>query len=71
MFRKKPKKCSFDRERLRPVIRASICTGEQAAGYRDIHTGKFSEIMLLRDSRDLAEFLETYDISLEELTKEY
>ena len=59
MFRKKKKQCSFDRENLRRVIRSSMCTGERVAGFKNIHTGKFSEIMLLRDSRDLAEFLET------------
>ena len=49
MFRRKAKKCSYDRENLKPVIRSSICTGEQVAGFRNIHTGKFSEVMLARD----------------------
>ncbi len=71
MFRKKPKKKSFDREALRPVIRASICTGEQSAGFRHVQTGKFSEVMLIRNRRDLEEFLETYDISESEVTTEY
>ena len=71
MFWKKPKKKSFDREALRPVIRASICTGEQSAGFRNVHTEKFSEVMLIRDRRDLEEFLETYDISESEVTTEY
>lgn len=71
MFRRKPKKRTFDRENLRPVIRSSICTGEQSAGFRNIHTGKFREVMLLRDRRDLEEFLETYDISEPEVSVEY
>ena len=71
MFWKKPKKKSFDREALRPVIRASICTGEQSAGFRHVQTGKFSEVMLIRNRRDLEEFLETYDISESEVTTEY
>lgn len=71
IFRRKPKKQSYDRENLRPVIRASICTGEQTAGFRNIHTGKFSEVMLIRDNSDLEEFLELYDISADKITTEY
>lgn len=71
LFRRKAKKCSFDRENLKPVIRSSICTGEQVAGFKDIRTGKFSECLLIRSSGDLEEFLETYDIRAEELSTEY
>ena len=42
MFGRKVKKCSYDRENLRPAIRSSICSGEQVAGFKNIHTGKFS-----------------------------
>jgi hypothetical protein len=38
---KKPSKPSYDKENQKPVIRASICNGEQVAGFRDIHTGEF------------------------------
>ena len=71
MFRRKAKKCSYDRENLRPVIRSSICTGEQVAGFRNIHTGKFSEVMLIRSTGDLKEFLEDYDISESDVATEY
>ena len=71
LFRKKPKQLPYDRENLRPVIRASICTGEQTAGFRNIHTGKFSEVMLIRNDSDLEEFLELYGISPAEITTEY
>ena len=71
MFRRKPKKCAYDRENRKPVIRASICTGEQVAGFKNIHTGKFSEVMLIRNGGDLREFLETYDISETDVTTEY
>lgn len=71
MFRKKKMKESYDKENQKPVIRASICTGEQVAGFKDVHTGKFTEVMLIRDSRDMDEFLERYDISSEEVTKEW
>lgn len=71
MFRKKVKKQTYDKETLQPVIRSSICTGEQVAGFRDIQTGKFHEVMLIRDSGDLNEFLETYDISQGDIQRAY
>mgnify|MGYP001116960305 CR=1 FL=1 len=71
MFRgRKAKKC-FDREKLRPVIRSSICTGERVAGFKDIHTGKFTEVTVIRDDRDLHEFLDSYGILAEEIKKEW
>lgn len=71
MFKKKTIKATYDKENQKPVIRASICNGEQVAGFKDIHTGKFSEIMLIRNSRDMEEFLEKYEIPKGEVTKEY
>ena len=71
MFRRKTKKCSYDRENLKPVIRSSICTGEQVAGFKNIQTGKFSEVMLIRNGSDLKKFLEEYDISEADLATEY
>lgn len=71
MFRRKVKSCSYDRENLKPVIRSSICTGERVAGFKNIHTGKFSEVMLIRSGDDLREFLNTYDISETDVETEY
>ena len=70
-LRRKPKTLVWDRENLRPVIRASICTGEQTAGFRNIHTGAFTEVMLIRTDRDLEEFQNTYGISADEIATEY
>ena len=39
------------------------------AGFKDIHTGKFEEVMLIRGEKDLKEFMETYGI--ETVSKEY
>ncbi|MCX4271435.1 MAG: aspartate dehydrogenase [Acetatifactor sp.] len=47
----------------RPILRCSICTGEQVAGYTNLRTGKFEEAMLVRDDRELREFMERYGIS--------
>ena len=67
--RKKVEKIEYDKENLRPVLKCSICNGEQVAGFRNIHTGKFEEIMLIRNKKDLDRFMELYDIS--DIKKEY
>ena len=69
MFHRKIKKMEYDRENQKPVIRSSICNGEKVAGFRDVKTGKFAEIMLIRDNEDLDRFLEDYDISVAEIEK--
>ena len=61
-FRKKNEKKTYDKENLRPVIKASICNGEQVAGFQDIHTGTFEEVMLIKGKDDLEEFMRTYSI---------
>lgn len=53
-----------------PMIKASICTGEQVAGFKDIATGSFEEVMLIKDQNDLASFKAMYDIT-EEIEKIY
>ena len=69
-FRKKAEKRKYDSENKKPVIRVSICTGEQVAGFRDIHNGRFEEVMLIRNGKDLDEFRKRYSIS-EEIEKIY
>jgi hypothetical protein len=72
MFRKKSSKVEkkeYDRARQKPVIHCSICTGEQVAGLKDLVTGKFEEVMLIRDEKDLEMFKEMYGIT--EVEKEY
>lgn len=70
LFKKKTVTKSYDREKEKPVIKASICNGEQIAGFKEIHTGKFREVMLLKDPADLEIFKQMYKIE-EEITKEY
>ena len=55
---------------MKPVIRVSISTGEEVAGFKDIRTGKIEEIMLIRSPEDLEKFKEIYEIT-EEIAKEY
>ena len=61
-FKKKDNKKTYDQANEKPVIRASICTGERTAGFQDIHTGKFTEVMLIRNDKDLNEFKKAYGI---------
>ena len=70
IIQKENRKKTYDREHMKPVIRASICTGEEVAGFKDIRTGKIEEIMLIRSSEDLEKFKEIYEIT-EEISKEY
>ncbi len=69
MFKKKPHKIEYDKTNKTAVLKCSICTGEQVAGFKDLHTGHFDEIMLIRDAADLDAFMEMYDV--EAISKEY
>ncbi len=64
MFFKKrrPAVLSFDPAEQRPVIRSSICTGEKTAGFQEVKTGRFIEIMLIRSDDDLNAFRARYGI---------
>ena len=59
----------FDSDKQIAVIKCSICTGEQVAGFKSKEDGHFTEVMLIRDAKDLDKFKETYKI--EEIKKEY
>lgn len=63
-------KILYDREKLVPAIRCSICTGEQVAGFRHKADGRFEEVMLIRSGNDLQAFREKYGIT-EEIPKFY
>lgn len=67
-FKKKVEKKTYDKTTKKPIIKASICTGEQVAGFRDIATGAFEEIMLIKSQDDLATFKAMYGIT-EEIEK--
>lgn len=70
LFKKKEKKLSYDRDTEKPVIHASICSGEQVAGFKNLQTGAFTEIMLIRNSADMEKFRTMYDIE-GDIPKEY
>lgn len=54
---------NYDHENLRPVLKSSICTGEQVAGFENIHTGVFQDVKLIKSPADLEDFKKTYGIT--------
>ena len=59
----------FDPKNQVAVIKCSICNGEQIAGFKSKDDGHFTEVMLIREAKDLEEFKRIYEI--EEIKKEY
>lgn len=70
LFKKKIELKNYDKETKLPVLKCSICNGEQVAGFKDIRTGKFEEIMLIHSEKDLELFKKQYSIDTD-IVKEY
>lgn len=68
-IRKKQAVDTYDKENWKPVLKCSICNGEQVAGFKNIHTSEFKEQILIRNEAELNAFKKRYGI--EEITKEY
>ena len=69
--RRKKLPVPYDKTGKIPVIRSSICTGEQVAGFKETASGKFQEIMLIRNGEDLREFLKKYQVEESEIRREW
>ena len=54
-----------------PVLRCSICTGEQVLCAKDRQTGKLLEIMLIKSPAELEGFCAANGISAAEIGKIY
>ena len=70
--KKKPEKTeirTYDTINEKPVLKCSICNGEQVAGFKNIHSGKIREVMYVRNDAELKRFMDIYGIT--EITKEY
>ncbi len=63
MIFKKNKQETYDPDIKKPLIKASICNGEQVAGFMNLQTGAFEEIMFIRDKADLDAFKKKYGIT--------
>ena len=70
LFKKKIIVKTYDKDNKKPVIKASICNGEQVAGFKDIHTGKIEEVMWIKSPSDIDIFKKMYGID-DEIAKEY
>ena len=70
-WRKKRTAPPYNKAGKIPVIRSSICTGEQVAGFKNPVSGKFEELMLIRDGRDFQEFLHRYQVEEFEIRREW
>ena len=70
MFGRKKENAEYDRDTQKPILRCSICNGEQVAGFKDRMTGRFEEVTLIRNEKDLRAFRERYGID-GEIEKEY
>jgi hypothetical protein len=69
MFKKTKSVKAYDKSIQKPVIHCSICNGEQVAGFKNLSTGKFEEVMVINSDKDLREFMEMYGVT--EIVKEY
>ena len=52
----------YDPDTQYAVIRSSICTGEKVAGFKNKTDGHFTEVMLIRSSKDEQRFRELYGL---------
>lgn len=66
-----PPRPSFPPEEFEPVIRSSICTGEQVACMRERATGRLHEILFLRTEEDLDTFCRAYGLRADEIKRIY
>jgi len=70
MFAKK-KSTAYDKTGKIPVLRASICTGEKTAGFKDPLTGRLEEQTLIATDADLQAFLHKYGVAESDLKHEW
>ena len=47
---------------IKPVFKVSICTGETVAGFKDLKTGRFEDVMLISGNNDIKAFCREFGI---------
>ena len=70
LFRDKKRhqlRITYDPATMFPAIRASICTGEQPAGFVNRETGVFTAVMLIASPVDRKQFCNDFGIRDEEI----
>ncbi len=72
LFRRRaPEPPRFPAEEYEPLLRSSICTGEQTACVRERATGKLREVQLIRSEKDLEEFCRACGVKREDIRTIY
>lgn len=73
MFGKKKKiqPKSYDKVNKVPILKCSVCTGETVAGFKDINTNNFEDVMLVKSGKDLEDFAAMYGLRADQIKKEY
>ena len=66
---KNVEKLTYDPEKQRPILKCSICNGEKVAGIKDLKSGHFEEVMLIRTDYDLEQFRAM--VGTEDILREY
>lgn len=62
-------KVEYNPDTQKPVLKCSICNGEQVAGFKDKATGKFTEVCLIKNDKELDAFMDVYNLT--SIGKEY
>ncbi len=60
---------AFDRAEWEPILKCSICNGEQVAAFRNRTTGEVEEVAFIRSEGELREFMDAYGLT--EIEKVY
>ena len=72
LFRKKEKAVPrIEAEKYEPVLRCSICSGEQTLCMKDRSTGEIHELMLIRSYSELEDFCRANAIDPDSVRKIY
>ena len=70
LFKRNKEQKFYDPIEKKPVIKSSICTGEQVAGFLNLKTGAFEDVMLIQNQMDIENFKRIYGIN-DEMEKIY
>ena len=69
--RKRLETPKYDPAVEQPAVRRSICTGEMTVGFVDRKTGRFRDVMMAADQRELDDFLRQIGAKPEDLKTLY
>ena len=50
---KKIAKIEYNKETEVPAVKSSICIGEKTAGFLEVSTGKYRDVMLIKSDADI------------------